>query len=86
MASANPIGYGAPHNMADIDPKLAKPKGKSAPLPLPPQTVLVLQGGGALGSFQAGVFEALEAEAESSSDESGTAKSGNGDREAGRKA
>ncbi|MBC2776560.1 DUF3734 domain-containing protein [Parasphingopyxis marina] len=41
--------------MADADP----PFRAQAPLPLPPQTALVLQGGGALGSFQAGVFEAL---------------------------
>ncbi|HLZ79666.1 MAG TPA: patatin-like phospholipase family protein [Sphingomonas sp.] len=31
----------------------------NAPMPLPEQVALVLQGGGALGSFQAGVFEAL---------------------------
>lgn len=30
-----------------------------APLPLPEQVALVLQGGGALGSFQAGIYEAL---------------------------
>ncbi|MEO1167163.1 MAG: patatin-like phospholipase family protein [Pseudomonadota bacterium] len=39
--------------MADIEPSL------HAALPLPEQTALVLQGGGALGSYQAGVFEAL---------------------------
>ncbi len=33
----------------------------NAPMPLPEQVALVLQGGGALGSFQAGVFEALAA-------------------------
>ncbi|WP_420607769.1 DUF3734 domain-containing protein [Novosphingopyxis sp.] len=44
--------------MADIE---AEPKRASgAALPLPEQTVLLLQGGGALGSFQAGVFEALD--------------------------
>ncbi len=32
---------------------------KKAPLPLPDDVALVLQGGGALGSFQAGAFEAL---------------------------
>ena len=32
---------------------------RSAPLPLPDTVALVLQGGGALGSFQAGVYEAL---------------------------
>ena len=31
-----------------------------APVPLPDQVALVLQGGGALGSFQAGVIESLE--------------------------
>ncbi|MFW2828668.1 DUF3734 domain-containing protein [Sphingomonas sp. ID0503] len=43
--------------MADADP--SRPP-KSA-LPLPPQVALVLQGGGALGSYQAGVYEALNA-------------------------
>ena len=44
--------------MADIE---AEPKrAGGAALPLPDQTVLLLQGGGALGSFQAGVFEALD--------------------------
>jgi len=33
----------------------------SAPLPLPDQVALVLQGGGALGSYQAGVIERLSA-------------------------
>ena len=37
----------------------SKPRRKAASLPLPDKVVLVLQGGGALGSFQAGVFEAL---------------------------
>lgn len=41
--------------MADADPR----RRKNAALALPDQTVLVLQGGGALGSYQAGVFEAL---------------------------
>jgi NTE family protein len=39
--------------MADDDPM------RIAGLPLPDQVALVLQGGGALGSYQAGVFEAL---------------------------
>lgn len=43
--------------MADADPHLRP--DQSAALPLPPETVLLLQGGGALGSYQAGVFEAL---------------------------
>jgi len=42
--------------MADADPpKLAR--GKT--LPLPDEVALVLQGGGALGSYQAGVYQAL---------------------------
>ena len=41
--------------MADIEPTRAKRRA----LPLPGQVALVLQGGGALGSFQAGVVEAL---------------------------
>ncbi len=44
--------------MADAEPRFPDRKA-SAALPLPEQTVLVLQGGGALGSYQAGVFEAL---------------------------
>jgi NTE family protein len=37
------------------------PRRRSAtPLPLPRQVALLLQGGGALGSFQAGVFERLD--------------------------
>lgn len=41
--------------MADADPN----RRARAPLPLPDRVALVLQGGGALGSFQAGAFEAL---------------------------
>ena len=41
--------------MADIEPARSKRRA----LPLPGQVALVLQGGGALGSFQAGVVEAL---------------------------
>lgn len=38
-----------------------RPHGrKHAPLPLPDHVALVLQGGGALGSFQLGVYEALD--------------------------
>lgn len=44
--------------MARSDP--AKRSAKYAALPLPDQVALVLQGGGALGSYQAGVFEALD--------------------------
>ena len=42
--------------MSDADPRRRK---THAPMPLPDQVALVLQGGGALGSFQAGVYEAL---------------------------
>lgn len=42
--------------MADADPLR-----RSSAIPLPDQVALVLQGGGALGSFQAGVYEALAA-------------------------
>ena len=45
--------------MADVDP----PRRRASALPLPDQVALVLQGGGALGSFQAGVYEALAASA-----------------------
>jgi len=41
-------------------PKQASRRGR-APMPLPDQVALVLQGGGALGSYQAGVVEALSA-------------------------
>jgi NTE family protein len=45
--------------MADIDsPTLRRRK---ASMPLPDKVALVLQGGGALGSYQAGVYEALDA-------------------------
>jgi NTE family protein len=43
--------------MSEADPRRRR---RSAPLPLPDQVALVLQGGGALGSFQAGVYEALD--------------------------
>jgi NTE family protein len=52
--------------MADAEPQPSKSGRKSKgerPLPLPDCVALVLQGGGALGSYQAGVIEAL-AEAE----------------------
>jgi len=42
--------------MADAEPR---PRRRVAGLPLPDCVALVLQGGGALGSFQAGVIEAL---------------------------
>ncbi|MET0270087.1 MAG: patatin-like phospholipase family protein, partial [Sphingomonas sp.] len=44
--------------MADIDMPRRPPQQCTA-LPLPDQVALVLQGGGALGSYQAGVYEAL---------------------------
>ncbi len=49
--------------MADINPPKRKrlAKGPAAPLPLPDCVALVLQGGGALGSYQAGVIEGLAA-------------------------
>ncbi len=51
--------------MADIDP-MPKPTAKRPPrrakaMPLPECVALVLQGGGALGSYQAGVIEGLAA-------------------------
>ncbi len=42
--------------MSDADIRRRK---AHAPMPLPDQVALVLQGGGALGSFQAGVYETL---------------------------
>ena len=45
--------------MADADPTFRKSRRKAA-MPLPDQVALVLQGGGALGSYQAGVYEALD--------------------------
>lgn len=44
--------------MADIDPPRRRARTCPA-MPLPDQVALVLQGGGALGSYQAGVYEAL---------------------------
>jgi NTE family protein len=41
--------------MADADPR----RRRSKAMPLPDEVALVLQGGGALGSYQAGVYEAL---------------------------
>ncbi|ONF96885.1 DUF3734 domain-containing protein [Sphingomonas jeddahensis] len=46
--------------MADADPR---PRRRAAALPLPETVALVLQGGGALGSYQAGVIEGLSAAA-----------------------
>ena len=43
--------------MADSNPL----RRRSGVLPLPDQVALVLQGGGALGSYQAGIYEALDA-------------------------
>ncbi|QDX26481.1 patatin-like phospholipase family protein [Sphingomonas suaedae] len=45
--------------MADADPQRSTKQGRERPLPLPGCVALVLQGGGALGSYQAGVIEAL---------------------------
>jgi len=44
--------------MADADPRRTA-RGRDAALPLPACVALVLQGGGALGSYQAGVIEGL---------------------------
>lgn len=44
--------------MADIDPKIPRRAGTT--LPLPREVALLLQGGGALGSFQAGVYQRLD--------------------------
>jgi NTE family protein len=44
--------------MADADPRAPR-RLRAAALPLPDCVALVLQGGGALGSYQAGVIEAL---------------------------
>ena len=44
--------------MVDID---SHPRHRKAPLPLPDKVALVLQGGGALGSYQAGIYQALDA-------------------------
>jgi NTE family protein len=49
--------------MADMDPARsdAKPLRRArTPLPLPSEVALLLQGGGALGSFQSGVYERLD--------------------------
>jgi len=45
--------------MSEADPKRRRPSAPQPPMPLPPQVALVLQGGGALGSFQGGIYEAL---------------------------
>src|ERR1700712_4490924 len=49
--------------MADIEPppRPARKRRATAALPLPDCVALVLQGGGALGSYQAGVIEGLAA-------------------------
>jgi NTE family protein len=46
--------------MADADPRSPRPRRRAKAMPLPEQVALVLQGGGALGSYQAGVYEALD--------------------------
>ena len=48
--------------MTDADPKSLN-IARSSAIPLPDQVALVFQGGGALGSYQAGVYEALHAAA-----------------------
>jgi len=49
--------------MADAPPPRRPRARANAPLPLPDTVALVLQGGGALGSYQAGVIEGLAAAA-----------------------
>ena len=51
--------------MADVDPPVQRrhQRRHAKALPLPDEVALVLQGGGALGSYQAGVIEALSATA-----------------------
>jgi NTE family protein len=46
------------HRSMDMQASSGQP-GSAAALPLPPSVALVLQGGGALGSFQAGVVQSL---------------------------
>ncbi|WP_093080969.1 DUF3734 domain-containing protein [Sphingobium sp. AP50] len=49
--------------MADIEPQQAearRPRRARTPLSLPREIALLLQGGGALGSFQSGVYERLD--------------------------
>ncbi|MFV0623750.1 patatin-like phospholipase family protein [Sphingomonas sp. ac-8] len=46
--------------MADAEPSPHRPRRSREALPLPDCVALVLQGGGALGSYQAGVIEALD--------------------------
>ena len=42
------------------DAPTPRPRRRAAAMPLPDKVALVLQGGGALGSFQGGVYEALD--------------------------
>jgi len=57
-----PAAAGLPDNSAvkaDVQDKSSKPSGSSNGLPPYETIALVLQGGGALGAYQAGVFEGL---------------------------
>ena len=58
LHKADPVPRGASSIEAVETNPVASP-GCAAPPPADPRIVLVLQGGGALGSYQAGVFEAL---------------------------
>ena len=49
--------------MANKDSQKGRSRTRQAAMPLPDRVALVLQGGGALGSFQAGIYEALDAAA-----------------------
>lgn len=57
MFDADPLPSQAPAPPLRADSR----RRADAPLPLPEQVALVFQGGGALGSYQAGVYEALDA-------------------------
>ncbi|OYY70958.1 patatin-like phospholipase family protein [Sphingomonas sp. 28-63-12] len=46
--------------MADQGPMIDRPMRHAAAMPLPDTVALVLQGGGALGSYQAGVIEGMQ--------------------------
>lgn len=64
MVDCRPASRHKPSSMADADSKPpsgapSRPGRKARAMPLPERVALVLQGGGALGSYQAGVIERL---------------------------